>query len=134
MRGDSLKRKQKKPVGGAVAKPLPKRQDELARTGQQAIGKASSKAGETNMSTMTKALPTTDTVTAQLREPAEELFDPREWAALLNSFENDGSSAAPAATGDDSSDDLWEKLSSTRWLRRPSGAQPSSTLTERPSA
>jgi hypothetical protein len=55
--------------------------------------------------------------------PVKELIAPHEWAALLNSFENEpeGSTRQTSATGEIEieSEDLWEKLSSTRWLKQP---------------
>ena len=64
---------------------------------------------------------------------AEELFNPGEWEQLLNSFEGDAAAPADKAAQEASSEDLWQRLSSTRWIRRPSGSH-DSTITHRPSA
>lgn len=76
---------------------------------------------------------------ATSRADAEELFEPQEWESLLNSFESETqAAAAPAKTNGEielSSDDLWERLSSTRWLREPANdIDRASTLTDRPSS
>jgi len=68
----------------------------------------------------------------------EQLFDPQEWESLLNSFETEASSATTASQQKSeneielSSDDLWERLSSTRWLRAKSDVSRTSTLTDKP--
>ena len=73
------------------------------------------------------------------RAAAQELFGPQEWDALLNSLENDAQTASPSPRSEGeielSSDDLWERLSSTRWLREPAAdIDRASTITQRPSA
>ena len=53
----------------------------------------------------------------------QELIAPHEWQALLNSFENesagpDGRMNSPTSVeSQNASDVLWERLSSTRWLK-----------------
>ena len=57
----------------------------------------------------------------QRRAPAEELIAPHEWDAMLNSFEGDTATPpdAPRLPGE-YDEELWERLSSTRWLKMPS--------------
>jgi hypothetical protein len=66
----------------------------------------------------------------------EELFNPQEWEALLNSFENDASvqesSRSSELAVELSTEDLWERLSSTRWIRTPSADDKDSTVAQRP--
>jgi hypothetical protein len=50
----------------------------------------------------------------------QELVAPHEWAGLLHNFESDNTaSAATAIDSETESEDLWEKLSSTRWIKTP---------------
>ncbi len=72
-------------------------------------------------------------------EARKELVSPDEWDALLHSFESDGATATSTRDGTtglmlDSSDDLWEKLSSTRWLkdRQSEDVSTKSTVAQRP--
>ncbi|HYG77232.1 MAG TPA: hypothetical protein VEK08_19665 [Planctomycetota bacterium] len=78
----------------------------------------------------------------QLRRAAtEELFDPQEWESLLNAFDNETAAAATSTVRQAeheielSEDDLWERLSSTRWLRaKNEDTDSASTVAQRPSA
>ena len=53
----------------------------------------------------------------------QELVAPHEWASLLNNIESDPNDTqvggAPLAEVELASDDLWERLSSTRWIKAP---------------
>jgi hypothetical protein len=57
-------------------------------------------------------------------QPVQELVAPHEWDMMLNAFEENGvtptSQPVPAPGQIEiDSEDLWEKLSSTRWLKEP---------------
>jgi hypothetical protein len=70
---------------------------------------------------------------------SEELFDLGEWEALLDNFDSTPSVPStpriPPVEPELSSDDLWERLSSTRWVRTPSRTDHNdSTVAHRPSA
>ena len=62
-------------------------------------------------------------VTEPRQDSGEELFAEQEWEALLSTFENEkapAASAPPPSAPDSalSTEELWERLSSTRWIRR----------------
>jgi len=46
----------------------------------------------------------------------DELVADHEWEAMLHTFETETDELSPGAGGPES-DDLWERLSSTRWLK-----------------
>jgi len=63
-------------------------------------------------------------------EPVRELVAPHEWDAMLNAFEENGvtvTSEYKSAPGEleIDSEGLWERLSSTRWLKEPNGGKDS---------
>ena len=74
--------------------------------------------------------------TTSAESTSQELFDPQEWEALLNSFENDAAVEQSARASEPpvelSSEDLWERLSSTRWIRTPAADGADSTVAIRP--
>lgn|GEM_PF-5784686 len=64
----------------------------------------------------------------------QELVAPHEWEALLYNFENEAVAEAPMEVAE--VEDIWERLSSTRWIKAPSGVSvnSSSTIAERPAS
>ena len=67
---------------------------------------------------------------AQEQDAKQELIAPHEWAALLNAPENESEETTlgipgivdgeiEAAHELDAADELWERLSSTRWIKEP---------------
>lgn len=70
-------------------------------------------------------------------EATEELFNPQEWEALLHSFENEPSIGTVTRAQEPpielSTEDLWERLSSTRWIRTPTPDDRDSTVAQRAS-
>jgi hypothetical protein len=117
-----------------------------AQTGQQRLVKASQvkkssghKRKSVEMKNTLEMTPQNAAQAPSQDAAAQELFGPQEWDALLNSFENEPQSAAPAQKSEGeielSSDDLWERLSSTRWLREPAAdIDRASTIAQRPSS
>jgi hypothetical protein len=61
---------------------------------------------------------------------SRELMAPDEWDALLQTIEAESAAASveDAAKVQVASDDLWEKLSSTRWIKTPPSGDHDSTL------
>lgn len=65
---------------------------------------------------------------------AQELFAPQEWDALLGGLDHD-THHPPAPPAHPAADDLWERLSKTRWLpKRPSEKRAEAPAVQRPSA
>lgn len=78
-----------------------------------------------NKMTETPTIPTISPARAAAQEKAakQELVAPHEWATLLHAPENDvadfasGAPLPEAPQTEAASDDLWERLSSTRWIK-----------------
>ncbi len=64
---------------------------------------------------------------AQEQATKQELVAPHEWASMLNAPENESEEPAVSVPGVvseeanelDAADELWERLSSTRWIKDP---------------
>jgi hypothetical protein len=89
-----------------------------------AVGDAAPKAKRRQSAAKIKAIPEVPVAKASAQEKAakQELIAPHEWATMLNAPENEfaDSSGAPipeAPYTEVMSDDLWERLSSTRWIK-----------------
>ena len=135
-RTKSLKSKVKMKAGGGIARVAKHRSAKPGESaGDQGTERKAVDMKNALENSTRNALPQTAVETP--RAGAQELFEVEEWEGLLNSFE-DGPSESPAAATNDGeialgSDELWERLSSTRWLReRAESIDRSSTLAQRP--
>jgi hypothetical protein len=126
---------QKKQGGDAFASLRHQRRVKTAKKADELDGQERKPADMKNTVEKQAASATTlNTQTAQ--SDSEELFNPQEWEALLNSFENDAAAGSSTRATEPpvelSSDDLWERLSSTRWIRTPAADDTDSTVAIRP--
>lgn len=76
---------------------------------------------------------------AQEKAAKQELIAPHEWASLLNAPENETEDTyigSPDGLAElDAADELWERLSSTRWIKEPKeDFHNSTTVANRPAA
>lgn len=141
MRDQELKPQGKSKAGGKIAPSGQQRQAGSADISESTEGATARNTVEMKNMTENSNQVGVQAATQLRRAATEELFDPQEWESLLNAFDNETAAAATSTVRQAeheielSEDDLWERLSSTRWLRaKNEDTDSASTVAQRPSA